>query len=70
MYRAKTALFHHIEDDPVFDCTIYDENNTYNDCIENEIEVRFKTEFCLLFIISGHISPFAWMRPYLVHGRH
>ena len=39
LYKVKTALVHHIEDDPLYKCKIYNEKNTYNDCIENELEV-------------------------------
>ena len=40
MYKVKTALLHHIEDDPLYECKIYDKTSTYNDCIKNETEVR------------------------------
>ena len=67
MYMVKTALVHHIEDDPVYECKDYVVNNTYDDCVKSEIEVRSKIEIFLLFLISGHVPFFDWLCPYLVH---
>ena len=49
IYMVKTALVHHIEDDPVYECKMYDEDNTYNDCIENELEVYSQIYVCCFF---------------------
>ena len=46
LYKVKTALVHHIEDDPLYKCKIYNEKNTYNDCIENELEVHSTISCC------------------------
>ena len=76
LYKVKTALVHHIEDDPLYKCKIYNEKNTYNDCIENELEVHstiscfsFKTPClrkCLYLCLT--VSPFGSQTTSLRHA--
>ena len=35
----KTALAEHVEDDPLYKCKYYDKNNSFNHCIDKELEV-------------------------------
>ena len=37
MYKTKMARSHHVEGDPLFKCTEYTLNNSYNDCLQNEL---------------------------------
>ena len=37
IYKTKMSSLHHIEDDPLFECSEYTLNNSYNDCIQNEL---------------------------------
>ena len=40
--RTKISVFEHVKDDPQYDCEDYSENNTYSDCIREEIVSKFK----------------------------
>ena len=40
-YKTKISKYQHIKGDSKFDCEHYDENETYNDCIENELITTF-----------------------------
>ena len=40
-YRTKISRFHHVQGDPLFDCSAYTLENSYNDCIQNEIRELF-----------------------------
>ena len=42
IYKMKTALAEHVENDPLYKCKDYDENNTFNHCIDKELEVGKK----------------------------
>ena len=37
MFKTKMSSSHHVEGDPLFECTEYTLNNSYNDCIQNEL---------------------------------
>ena len=39
MYKVKTTLAQLVENDPLYECKDYDENNSYNHCINKELEV-------------------------------
>ena len=41
-YKTKISKFQHPEGDPKFDCKNYCKNETYNDCIENELVKKFQ----------------------------
>ena len=40
-FKTNLSKYQQIEGDSKFDCEHYDENKTYNDCIENEIVTTF-----------------------------
>ena len=40
-FKTRISKFQHVKGDPKFDCENYDENRTYNDCIENELVTKF-----------------------------
>ena len=35
----KTSLAQHVEDDPLYKCKDYEENNSFDHCIDKELEV-------------------------------
>ena len=39
IYKMKTALAQHVENDPLYECKDYDENNSFDHCIDKELEV-------------------------------
>ena len=39
MYKVKTTLAQHVENDPLYECKDYDESNRFNHCINKELEV-------------------------------
>ena len=40
-YKTKISRSKHVEGDPVFECTEYTSDNSYNDCIQNEVLDHF-----------------------------
>ena len=43
----KTSLTKHVENDPLYECRNYDPNESYNDCIEKEMEVEEKNQLVI-----------------------
>ena len=41
-FKTKISKYQHEEGDPKFDCKNYDEETTYNSCIEDELTAQFK----------------------------
>ena len=39
IYKMKTALAQHVENDPLYECKDYNENNSFDHCIDKELEV-------------------------------
>ena len=39
LYKMKTSLKIHMENDPLYQCKIYSVNESYNICIEKEMKV-------------------------------
>ena len=42
VYKIKLSQSYHVLDDPHFDCTEYNRNFTYNDCVQDEMESMFE----------------------------
>ena len=40
--EIKTEHSHHVQGDPLYDCTQYGKENTYHDCIHDEILAKFE----------------------------
>ena len=40
-YQIKISQYHHVEEDPQYDCKEYSLNNTYGDCIKEEWKGKF-----------------------------
>ena len=40
--EIKTERSHHVQGDPLYDCTEYGKENTYHDCIHDEILAKFE----------------------------
>ena len=36
-YKTKVSRFEHVPDDPLFDCDVYSVDNSYNNCIQDEL---------------------------------
>ena len=46
-YKTKVSRFKHVQDDPLFHCAVYTTENSYNDCIQDELlEVMDKEIGC------------------------
>ena len=47
-YKIKISRSEHVQGDPLLDCKVYTEENSYNDCLQSEINERFIKEIgCL-----------------------
>ena len=62
----KTALAEHVENDPLYKCKDYDENNSFNHCIDKELEVGKKLCVILSSIFSGRIPSASRLRSFVV----
>ena len=36
-FKTKVSRFEHVQDDPLFQCAVYTADNSYNDCIQDEL---------------------------------
>ena len=63
----KTALAEHVENDPLYECKDYDENNSFNHCIDRELEVGKLLIYILVRCLLGHIPPASGLRSFVVH---
>ena len=36
-FKTKISRSQHVQGDPLFDCSVYSKDNSYNDCLQNEI---------------------------------
>ena len=43
-YKTKISRSQHIEGDPLLDCNVYTPENSYNECLQNEIQELFAKE--------------------------
>ena len=43
-YRTRISKSEHVAGDPLFDCTVYTIDNSYDDCIRSELKDLFKKE--------------------------
>ena len=41
-FKTKIAKFKHVKGDPKFDCETYDTNQTYSNCLEKELQMKFQ----------------------------
>ena len=37
LYHTKISRFEHVEEDPLFSCTAYTADYSYNDCVQDEL---------------------------------
>ena len=43
-YRTKISRSEHVTSDPLFDCAVYTQDNSYDDCIRNHLEELFRKQ--------------------------
>ena len=43
-YRTRISKSEHVTGDPLFDCTVYTTDNSYDDCIRSELKDLFQNE--------------------------
>jgi hypothetical protein len=56
-YRIKISKSTHVQGDPLFDCTEYSTNDTYNQCVQKElIDLVEKKLGCAPPLIAGHYN--------------
>ena len=44
IYKVKILKTQHVQGDPLYDCAVYTIDNSYNDCIQNEVLEFFDKE--------------------------
>ena len=58
-FASKVVRLYHLQDDPHFDCTVYERGKTYGDCVRKELQDIFKRQLgCIppLLATSGRVS--------------
>ena len=56
-YKIKISRSEHVQDDPLLNCSVYTEENSYNDCLQNEInDLAIKEIGCLPPLLTQDLS--------------